>query len=583
MLKIKTKYFIPNIFSFVNDIKEYNLKKLQADIIGALTVAVIALPQSMAYALIAGVHPKYGLYAAIIPVVISSLLGSSRYLIAGPTNAVSMVVYSTIASTMVGGVAISQMPEELKMQMVFLLAFLSGLIQFAMGIARFGNLINFVSHSVIIGFTAGAGFLIGFNQLKNLLGLKIGSFPHFVETLTHLITNLQYTNFPSLFLGIYTIVFVILFKKYLQKWPGLFLAVVSSAIISALFGLDKYGVKFIGEIPRSLPPFSTFSFNFDNAHTLLMPALAVSILAIVEALSIAKSIANTSGEKIDGNREIVAQGITNMVSAFFSGIPGTGSFTRSAVNFKAGSATRFAGVFSGIFVLATLLLLAPYAKFIPMPSLAGILIVIAYSMVDKKGVKFAYKATKSDRAVLLITFLSTIFLELESAIYIGVILSVALFLNKVSRPDFYEVFPRREDRKLISSRENEDYLCPQLSIHQIEGAIFFASTNSLEKSLYDAQGKKVIILRMKYVRIIDATGAHSLEKFIKDCHDKNIRVIFSGMKDRVRKILEDSGAFDHIDKTNIVNDATEAINLAFVKYIDKEICKNCSARIFKEC
>jgi len=574
---MKLQKYLP----FLQDAKEYTKEKFKKDFIAAITVAVIALPQSMAYAIIAGVSPKYGLYAAILPVIISSLLGSSRFLIAGPTNAISMVTYSTIASTMIGGIIINEMPAESKMAAVFLLSFLVGIIQVLMGIGKLGNLINFVSHSVVIGFTAGAGFLIGFNQLKNLLGLNTKSYPHFIDTALATFKNIGDTNFYALGIGLFAMLFIIVSKKFTPKLPGMFLAIVSSGAMVAIFNLmDK--IKTVGDIPGSLPPLSLPAITPEAVHILIIPALALAILAIVEALSIAKSMANSSGDKIDGNQELIAQGLANISAAFTSGIPGTGSFTRSAVNFKSGAFTRFAGAFSGIIVLITLLILAPLAKYIPTPSLAGALMIIAYSMIDKKSIAFAWRSTNSDRIVLIATILATVFLELEAAIYIGVFLSMALYLNKASKPNIFEVVPRPGDRKLTPCSE-VGACCQQISIKQIEGSLFFASINALEDDLYKDQNKKVVILRMRFVEILDATGAHALEKFILNCQEKNITIIFSGIRPNVMKVMEKSKIINKISSENIVIDSTKAIAMVISKHVDRQICVNCKNKIFKEC
>lgn len=567
---------------FIGDAKTYRKSNFKRDMIAALTVTVIALPQSMAYAIIAGVDPKYGLYAAILPVIISSLFGSSRFLIAGPTNAVSMVVYSTIASVMIGGMVISELPDADKMAAVFLLAFMTGVIQVIMGLGKLGNLINFVSHSVVIGFTAGAGFLIGFNQLKNLLGLNIKTYPHFTDMAAATFKGLGGINPYAFGIGLFAMLFIIFAKRISKRIPGMFLAIVSSGLIVAVFGLEDK-VKTIGQISSSLPPLSTFSLSMDSIHALMMPAIALSILAIVEALSIAKSLANSSGDKIDGNQELIAQGLANIGAAFTSGIPGTGSFTRSAVNYKSGAATRFSGVMSGLFVLVTLLIFAPLARFIPTPSLAGALIVIAYSMVDKKGIAFAWRATKSDRVVLFVTIFSTVFLELESAIYIGVLLSMALYLNRASKPNVFEVIPREGDHRLVPLEESDVIPCPQVSIKQIEGSLFFASTSALENDLYNDQTTKVVILRMRNADMLDATGAHALERFIVSCHEKGIMVIFSGVRAGVLRVFERTGVINEIDRTNIVENTTDAIALALKKYVDRKECKNCKIRIYREC
>lgn len=569
---------------FVKIAQKYSRKDLKADFIAALTVAIVALPQSMAYAVIAGVHPKYGIYAAIIPVIISSLFGSSRFLIAGPTNAISMVVASTTASIAIGGTVINNLPEEQKMAALFLLTAMVGVIQVVMGAAKLGGLLNFVSHSVVIGFTAGAGVLIAANQLKNLLGISIGSSNEFIETLHRTFTHLESTNIQSLSLGLGTIMFIVGMKKISAKIPGSLLAMVISAAFVAFFDMEASGVKLIGDIPRSLPPISVPSLDPSNIKILFTPALAIAILGIVEALSIAKSVANSSGEKINGNQEFVAQGLANISAGFFSSIPGSGSFTRTAVNFRSGAHTNFSGVYSGVFVLLTLIALAPLAKFIPIASLAGILLVIAYSMIDQKALAFSFKATRADRAVLIVTILATLFLDLEIAVYVGVLLSIALFLRKVSHPQIYKVTPRETDNKLIPYTKG-CRSCSQVSIFQIDGSLFFGAVSELEQHLTSlGNGKeKIVIVRMKGVRILDATGAHALEKFLQTSNAKNTKVIFTGVRPAVRETLANTGLIKKIGNANIAEDTTVAIKTALKKYIDPAICKKCKCPIFFEC
>ncbi len=570
---------------FIKTVKEYNLKKFQADIVSALTVAIVALPQSMAYAIIAGVHPKYGLYAATIPTIISSLFGSSKHLIAGPTNAISMVVSSTMATAVIAGTIAQGLPEEQKIALVFLLAFLVGVIQLVMGFLKLGKLINFISHSVIIGFTAGAGVLIAFNQIKNFIGVSIGSHTHFYEKMYHTFLHIGETNIPSVLLGVFTVSFILLAKKFYPKLPGALLSMVFSAILVGIFGLGEKGVKLVGEIPQTLPPISSFPLDASIITALLSSALAIAILGIVEALSIAKSISSSSGQKIDGNQEFIGQGLSNISSAFFSSIPGSGSFTRSAVNFKSGALSRLSGVYSGILILIVILVAAPLAKFIPIPSLAGILMVIAYSMIDKKSFALAFKTGATDRSVLLATMAATLILHLEMAIYVGVVLSIALFLRKVSTPNVNKVLPSGKNRKLKEVTD-EKRICPQMSIFQIEGSLFFGAIEKLEERLREYKHLKddIIIIRMKQVDLIDATGIHALEKLLRERTENKTKVVFSGVKPSVRKTFEKSGILTEIGGGNIVDNTEEAIKLVCGKYVDKDRCrKECQEEIFREC
>jgi SulP family sulfate permease len=568
---------------FFPDLIDYNFIKLKADIVSALTVAVIALPQSMAYALIAGVHPKYGLYSCILPVIISSILGSSRFLIAGPTNAISMVVSSTMASTVIAGTIANSLPEAQKIEIVFLLSFLVGLVQIFLGLIKFGSLVNFVSHSVVVGFTFGAGLLISVNQLKNLLGLKFAASPHFLDNLGNTFSHLRETNNWSLFLGVFSIFFILILKKISKKIPGALLVLIICGSLTAFLGLEKNGVKIIGTIPQTPPPFSHFSLDPENIRVLFPSALAIGILGIVEAFSISKSIASASGEKINGNRELIAQGSANALAAFSSSIPGSGSFTRSAVNFQSGAKTRLSGIGSGLFILFILLALAPFAKNIPIASLAGIIIVIAYSMVDKKAVALSWKATTADRVVFLTTLLSTLLLELEMAVYIGVLFSLALFLKKVSHPQVTKVIPKGPCRKLYECQNNEEG-CPQLSVYQIDGPLFFGAMAELEDKLRDIHNgnERVIIIRMKGVEILDASGVHALEKFLEKIEEKKVKVIFTNIKPAVREVLLTSGVIRRVQK-RIAVDTTAAIKMAFKRYIEKEKCRGCTRALYQEC
>lgn len=575
----------PFSFSFIKEAKEYSFTKFKADIIAALTVAIVALPQSMAYAIIAGVNPKYGLYAAIVPVILSSLFGSSKFLIAGPTNAISMVVFSTLASVFVGGTLVSELPDDQKIAVVFLLAFLVGAMQIAMGVMRFGSLVHFISHSVVVGFSAGAAVLIAFNQLKNLLGVSFPATHEFFETVWETLKHAPETNMYAAFLGLFTIGFILAARRISKKIPGPLLAMILSAGVVALFGLGDRGVKLIGEIPQTLPPISIPPFSMELMRTLFMPALAIAILGIVEAISIAKSIANDSGEKIDGDREFVGQGFSNMAAGLFSAIPGSGSFTRSAVNFAAGASTRFAGAFSGVLVLIILLVFAPLARFIPIASLAGILMVISYSMVNFPAISLSYRATKADRVVLLTTFCATLLLELEIAVYIGVILSIALFLRKVSHPQVTRLCPREGDNKLIPVTAGCERECPLVSIYQIDGSIFFGAINELEERLSELENgkEKVVVLRMRGVRLIDASGVHALEKFLKKCKENGIAVIFTNVRPAVIKVFRASRVIDEIGEENITEDTTAAIERGFTRYITALDCRNCPRRVFREC
>ncbi len=573
-----------NLTNFITDAKNYTRASFKSDIIAGLTVAIVALPQSMAYAIIAGVDPRYGLYATICPVIISALFGSSRFLVAGPTNAISMVVASTMTTAVIAGTVANTLNDHEKIAFIFLLSFIVGVLQVLMGFLKFGSLTNFISHSVVIGFTAGAGILIAFNQLKNLLGLSFKSHAHFINNIGETFAHISETNTIALAFGIFTIIFIIMCKKISPKIPGALLAMVISGAVVAISGLTPDHLKLIGDIPRSLPPISAFPLTFSNVMDLFMPALAIAILGIVEALSIAKSIASKSGEKIDGNQEFIAQGLANITASFTSGIPGSGSFTRSAVNFSSGAKSRFAVMYSSFFILVILLIAAPLARFIPMASLAGILIVIAYSMVDQHAFKMSFKATSADRIVLIVTMLATLLLELEQAVYIGVVLSIVLFVRKVSHPQVFEVIPSGNERRLVSLAE-EMPTCPDIAICQVDGSLFFGAVAELEDrlSIYIRNNKKIILVRMANVHLIDATGVHAIRSLLKECKVHNITMIFVNAKPRVMKVFDRTETTEQIGKENFFAHTHDAVISAVSRIEKTGACKKCKVMCFEEC
>jgi sulfate permease, SulP family len=564
----------------------YTLSLTKSDLQAALTVAAIALPQSMAYAVIAGIHPKYGLYTAIVPVIISSLLGSSKFLISGPTNAISMLVFSALSAAAIDGTLAISLPEPERVAIVLAIALIAGGIQLAMSLARMGSLITFISHSVVIGFSAGAGVLIGLNQVRNWLGLSFKASPHFLENMGETIAHLPELHWPSFALGIGVLVFILFARRFVPRLPGPLVSIIVSAAAVAALDLEAEGVRLVGSIPRSLPPLSLPRIDLQVLDALFMPSLAIAIIGLIEALSIAKSLADQSDERIDGNREFMAQGFSNLSAAFFSGMPGSGSFTRSAVNHSAGAQSRLAGALSGLLVLATILLAAPYARFIPIPALAAIIIIIALSMIDRHAIKTTLLATRSDRWVMSITFLGALLLELGSAVFVGVFLSIVLFLRRVSNPYLAQVVPREKDNRLMP-RESEGRHCPQAMLFRVEGALFFGAIEKLESAFIEAEGipqSKVVILIIRHVHYVDATVAHALRRFVLNSKKAGLHVIIADPRSQaVLRTFLLSGVLAIMEEDHLTSSTAEAIALAFKRYIDPEICQTCPYHVFYEC
>lgn len=533
----------------INDIKSYKKEYFTKDLAAALTVAVVAIPQSMAYALIAGVNPVYGLYTAIVSTIVGSLFGSSKHLIAGPTNAIALLVAGSMRN---------YMGLESAYQLLFLMTFLVGALQIFFGAIKLGKVINFVSHTVIVGFTAGAGVLIALGQLSTILSIPIKNSAQMPTTLKfyYVITHLEQTNYYALGLGLMTIAIMLICKRINKNLPGALIGIVIPIIFILIFSLEQKGVKLTGNIPSSLPPFKMVQFNLEAIQNVFSGAIAISIIGLVEAISIAKSISSTSRQKIDANQEFVAQGLANVVSSFFQCFPGSGSFTRSAINYHNGAVSRLAGIMSGVVVALVLLFFAPFAKYIPNPCLAGVILVTAYNLIDQKEIKKVLKVGKykSDSIALCVTALATILMpDLDQAIYLGIALSIVLYLRDTNRVPVKILIPTQGDNSQIIEREVDDVQGKvDILIIQLEGNLYFGSAYDLEEKLNNLSNKsKVFILRMKYVASIDLTSLNALKVFIRTVREAGGILIISGVKEELSSMIKNTNLETDIDADNI--------------------------------
>lgn len=533
-----TKY-IPIMDTLVN----YEKKNFRFDFMVALTVAVVALPQTMAYAMIAGVHPAYGLYAGIVLTIIASSFGSSHQLATGPTNAICLLI------------AAAMLPfagNDNFFGYLFLLTFLVGAIQLALGVLRLGSLVNYVSHAVIVGFTAGAGVIIAMGQLSNLMGVKL---PSGLSSIGKVVTSLQsyaQMNYYALGVGLFTIAVIIISKKINKNLPGALLGVIFSVILVMILDLEKYAVKVVGEIPSAIPPLSMPNFTLAAIGDLGAGAAVIAIIGLVEAVAISKAIASKTQQKIDPNQEFIGQGLANMGGSFFSSIAGSGSFTRSAITYQNGGRTRLTGVLVGLVLLIVLIFLAPFARYIPNASLAGVIMVVAYSMVDKKALKKVLITNRNDALVLLITMFTTIFARhLEYAIYAGVAISLLLYLKDSGVASVKTLEPvKGSDGRFVE--QIIDGQNTSISVIQLEGNLYFGSSADLDKKLTDSySNSKVFLIRFKSVSVIDITGLEVIETFINRALEEDKRVILSGVTPKILNMLNKMHIVDHVGKDNI--------------------------------
>ena len=405
-----------------------NRRSASADLTAGLTGAVVVLPQSVAFATIAGMPPEYGLYAGMIPAIVAALYGSSWHLVSGPTTAASIVLFSALAARAVPGSA-------QYVELALTLTLMVGLIELALGVLKLGTIVNFISHSVVIGFTAGAGVMIAISQVRHFLGIDIPRGARFHETFLHVAINADQIVPAIAAVATITLATGILMRRFLPRVPYMIVAILvgglAAAIIGAYSGVD---VPSIGTLPASLPPLSMPSFDPGVWRELAPSAIAVSMFALTEALSIARALGVRSGQHIDPSQEFVGQGLSNIAGSFFSGYVATGSFNRSGVNYDAGAKTPLAAVLAGLLLMIAVPFIAPFAKYLPNAAMAGVLMLVAWGLIDWRHIAQIVKTSREETAILAVTFFSTLALDLEIAILLGIILSLLLYLNRTSNP-----------------------------------------------------------------------------------------------------------------------------------------------------
>ena len=552
---------------------------LRADLIAGLTGAIIVLPQGVAFAMIAGLPPEYGLYTAMVTPVIAALFGSSLHLISGPTTAISIVIFSTISHHAEPGT-----PEFISL--VLTLTFIAGVYQFAFGLARLGTLVNFVSHSVVVAFTAGAAILIMTSQLKHVLGVHVPKGESFLHTWVEIFNQLGAINYYVLTVSLSTLFSALLFKRFFPRLPYMLLAMIFGSVVSLLIKGETHGVALVGEMPAHLPPLSIPDFSISTIRQLAPEAFAVALLGLIEAVSIARSVATKSHQNIDGNQEFVGQGLSNIVGSFFSSYAGSGSFTRSGINYQAGAKTPLSAIFAALFLAMTILFIAPLTAYLPIAAMGGIILIVGYNLIDFHHIKGIVKASRSETSVLAVTFFSTLFLELEFAIYAGILLSLTFYLNRTARPKIITLAPDPEaPRRHFTNLERKALQeCPQLKIIRIDGSLFFGAVNYASNALHSLQKQDVthLLIEAKAINFIDVAGAEMLVQQAKYWQAKGGGLYLCGLKMEAEKFLRKGGYLEEIGEHNLFVRKKEAIAAIFT-FINKSLCQTCKYRIFREC
>ncbi|MBC7854955.1 MAG: SulP family inorganic anion transporter [Pirellulaceae bacterium] len=543
----------------LDSLRHYSFDIFRRDLIAGLTVAAVAVPQAMAYASIVGLPVEYGLYTAMVMTAVGALFDSSKQLINGPTNAISIAVLSAVASLGL------ESTEDL-IAVAVLMALMVGLIQTGIALLRLGDLNRYISHAVVVGFTAGAAVLLVLDQIKNLLGLSAqgGPHDHFLGRLWLTLRQGGAIHPQTLTIGAGTIVFVLavgwLNRRFRWRVPELLLGVILAAVVVWAAGLDKplkdasgdvvrSQVKVIGAIPRTLPTLSVPSAVWPRTDWPLIQklsgsALAIGVLGLLEAMAMAKAIAARTGQKLDMNQQCLSEGLANTVGSFFQCYPGSGSLTRSAINHQAGGVTQWSGIVSAVAVGATMLLFAPLAQYIPRAALAGILMVSAFRMIDSHKLAFHMKVTRMDAIIVLVTAISAVAVSVEFCILIGTFVSFLIYLPRAARISMPELLLTKDG--MIRERIPGDPECNRVLIYSIEGELFFGSSGELDGELAKieqrvAGGARVVLLRVKYARNVDGVCLDVLEGFIRKMEARKVTVILCGVRGDLLKVIQNVG------------------------------------------
>lgn len=560
-----------------------NRTTMRSDLSAGLTGAIVVLPQGVAFATIAGMPPEYGLYAGMVPAIIAALFGSSWHLVSGPTTAASIVLFSSLS-------ALAEPATAQYVTLALTLTFMVGVIQVAMGAARLGTLVNFISHSVVIGFTAGAAILIAANQIKNFFGLEIPRGTEFYETVWAVFADFDQINGYVVLVGVVTMATGIIFKRWVRRVPYMIAAMLGGSLVSFALnhwlGQEYTGITTVGSLPASLPPLSAPDLSLETIKSLAPTALAVTLFALTEAVSIARSLAARSGQHLDGNQEFLGQGLSNVAGSFFSGYVATGSFNRSGVNYQAGAKTPLAAVFAGSMLMLLVLLVAPLAAYLPNAAMAGILFLVAWGLIDFHHIKQIIQTSRSETAVLAVTFFGALFLELEFAIYMGVLLSLVLYLMRTSRPRVLPRVPNPNTPKRKFTTDSSLPECPQLKIIRIDGSLFFGAVSHVQESLrrFEVQnpGQKHLAVVSSGINFIDIAGAEFIAREAEKRRARGGGLYLIRVKEGVCEPFKRGDYLRTVGDENIFPGKTEALSTIFAK-LDPEVCKRCTKRIFLEC
>ncbi|WP_280522914.1 SulP family inorganic anion transporter [Paenibacillus aquistagni] len=564
------------MFSFDDRFKGYSVKSLQKDLVSGLIVGIVAIPLGMAFAIASGVKPEYGLYTVIVAGILISLFGGSKFQIGGPTGAFIPILFAIVM--------------QYGYENLLIAGFMAGVLLFLMGLFKLGGLIKFIPRPVTIGFTTGIAITIFTGQIANFLGLTgLEKHESFIMNMKEIAVHLGGMNGYSILTAGICLAVILLAPRWLPKVPGSLLGLLISTLLAMLLYPDQVATigTAYGEIPNRLPSLAFPTITWQSIQHMIKPALVIALLGGIESLLSAVVADGMTGTRHHSNRELMGQGIANMVTPLFGGIPATGAIARTATNIKSGAVSPLSGVIHGVVVLLVLFILAPYASSIPLASMAPILMVVAWNMSERKAFAHVLRTRTADSLVLLITFLLTIFTDLTTAVEVGLVASAILFVKNMSELlRTSKVLPDHDQKgERVSSRViHEQHNCPQVSIHTVEGALFFGAAAQFEQRLAEElkEQPKVLILRMNHVLYMDTTGEANFAAIVKQVRKQGGTVLISEMRLQPEQMLRKTGLAASLGEEHFFDKTGEAISYALTK-LNRHQCLGCPIRAFREC
>ena len=551
--------------------RNYEREDLSKDISAGFVVAVMLVPQGMAYALLAGLPPIYGLYASTVPAVIYALFGSSKHMPVGPPALMALLTFTSVS-------ALAEPKSEEYIALVLLLAFMAGTMQLAIGLLRLGFITNFIPHPVLSGFIYASAIIIALSQAKHLLGVSVAGNHSAVGTTLEIARQIGKADLTTLLLGLGAILTLFLFAKAAPRLPGPLIVAAASALAVYLLGLDGRGVDIVGQVPRGLPALSMPSLDLESIRALLLGALAIAFVGFVESISVAKAIAAREKYKIDSNQELKALGLANIGAAFFSGFPVAGSFSRTAVQYQAGARTQLASIVTAFAITVTLLFLTPLFYYLPNAALAAIIVVAVYRLLNLKEATRIFKVRRADGYALLLTFALTILVGVEQGIIIGSLFALLAFVRRSAYPNVTEMGYVEEERAFLGiDRFPNAKMYPELLIVRFDASLYYANVPYLEewliKAVADRPNVSWIVMDCRGVNSIDATAVEGLEEIVSGYRSQRIQIVFSHVKLEIRERLKKAGweeKFDELLLYATTRDALDAIGPAGEKEAEVE-------------